>query len=341
MDFSSDTSAPAHPNVIEALKAVNQGNAASYGADSVTQRLHGQLADLFETKDFDFWLCASGTAANALALSLLCPPIGGVLCHKYAHIAEDERGAPEFFTGGGKLILLSGAHGRIEAAELSAALSHMDPGFVHATPPSVLSLTNLTESGTAYSPDQIADYAQIARKAGLTVHMDGARLGNVLISTGASPARMSWQAGIDILTLGLTKCGAIGAEIIMLFGRRRAQFAELKARAKRAGHMPPKMRYLAAQAEALLQDNLWLDLSSHANQRAKKFTEIILGISGARLAHPVEGNEVFVNLSEDLVQKLNQSGAKFYPWPDGSYRFVCHWTTPQADIDQIGDILKA
>ncbi|MEO1476800.1 MAG: beta-eliminating lyase-related protein, partial [Pseudomonadota bacterium] len=250
-----------------------------------------------------------------------------------------ERGAPEFFTGGGKLALLPGDAARIDETALRDALAGIQRDFVHETPPHVLSLTNLTESGAAYTADQIAHYADLAHSAELHVHLDGARLGNALVSTGSKPSEMSWRAGVDILTLGLTKTGAIGCEIILLFGDMRTKLAELQARAKRSGHMPPKMRYLAAQAEALLTNDLWLDLSRAANGKAKRLADALCALPGVDLKYPVDGNEVFAMLPEKVAGRLQASGAKFYPWPGGCYRFVCAWSTTDAEVDTLVDVL--
>lgn len=339
MDFSSDTSAPAHPKVLEALLAANEGNQPSYGNDAMTAKLRGELSRVLETDDFDFWLCASGTASNALALSCFCPPTGAILCHEEAHIARDERGAPEFFSGGGKLQLLGGQGAQIDETELRGALARIDHDFVHETPAHVLSLTNLTESGTAYPVQQVKHYAALAKEAGLTVHLDGARLGNALVSTGASAADMSWKAGVDVLCLGLTKTGAIGCEIIVLFGEARAKFGELKARAKRSGHMPPKMRYLAAQALAMFSYDLWLDLAANANQRAREVSNMLCKHPGTELVHPVQGNEIFVRLDDDVVRALKDAGATFYPWINDSYRLVTSWATPASQIDAVSALL--
>jgi len=340
MDFSSDTSAPAHPKVIEAIAAANRGNAASYGGDATTERVRAILVEVFETDDLDIWICASGTASNALALSVMCSPTGAILCHQEAHIERDERGAPEFFTGGGKLRLLPGHGAQIDEQALRTALAGIDRSFVHETPAETLSLTNLTECGTTYTAGQITEYAALAKASGLTVHLDGARLANALASTGASPAAMTWKAGIDVLTLGLTKTGAIGCEIIILFGSMRAKYAELQARAKRAGHMPAKMRYLAAQAEALLSDGLWLELAEQANTRAGEVSAALCAQPGVRLAYSVSGNEVFAELPQDMLTVLLAAGVKFYPWPGGSHRFVCSWTTSAADIEALRKLIS-
>lgn len=339
MNFASDTTAPAHPSVIDAIAAVNTGSASSYGADEVTARVRDLLAETLETNDFDFWICASGTASNALALSVMCSPIGAIACHEEAHIERDERGAPEFFSGGAKLRLLPGQGAQIAESALRDALANNDPSFVHETPLETLSLTNLTECGTAYAVETIKHYTALAKADGLNTHLDGARLANALAHTNATPAEMTWKAGIDVLTLGLTKTGAIGCEIIILFGRMRAEFENLKARAKRSGHMPPKMRFLAAQAEAMLTDELWLKLAADANRAAKSLANIVCAQPGVSLAYPTDGNEVFAMLTPNIEAKVKQAGVKCYPWPGGSYRFVCNWATPQSDLDALRDLL--
>lgn len=335
MNFSSDTTAPAHPNILAALARVNSGNEPSYGADSVARRVRLQLEQVFETEDLDFWMTASGTASNALALSCFCPPTGAILCHEEAHIERDERGAPEFFSGGGKLSLLTGKGAKIEEGALRLALARIQPGFVHGTPATVLSLTNLTECGLAYGADEIRCRAALADDHGLTVHLDGARLANVLVRTGASPADMTWKAGVNVLTLGLTKTGAMGCEIIILFGKAREKLDELRARAKRSGHMPPKMRFLAAQAEAMFDGGLWLDLAGRANAKALRLAAALIAQPGVHLAYKPDGNEVFVRLPDGLAERLFAAGAAFYPWPGGCYRFVCSWSTTDEEIAAI------
>lgn len=334
MDFVSDTSAPAHPSVIEAMARVNTGMAGSYGGDEVTARVKTLLASVLETDDFDVWMAGSGTAANALALSILCAPTGAIFCHEEAHIERSERGAPEFYTGGGKLSLLPGDGAKIDAEALDKALAAMQPDFVHDTLASVLSLTNLTECGRAYYPDEIALYAGKAKKKGLAVHLDGARLANALVTCGATPAEMTWKAGVDVVCLGLTKTGAIGCELIIMFGETRRKYADFLARAKRGGHMPPKMRFMAAQAEAMLTDALWLNLARRANETAAAMAEGFVRVGG-ELVYPVEGNEVFVRLPDPVAEALSAAGAKFYPWPGACYRFVTNWTTQPEDIAEL------
>ncbi len=337
MNFMSDTAAPAHPAVLSAISDANVGAAASYGADVWTERAREALSRVFEC-DLDIWLVGSGTAANALALATLCPPHGSVLCHAEAHIERDERGAPEFFTGGAKLSLLPGLHGRIDLSALRTRLAANDPDFVHETPIHVLSLSNLTECGAAYRPFEIAERAALAHEAALAVHLDGARFGNALASTGATPAELSWRSGVDVMSFGATKNGAMGCEAIILFGSARQRLADLRVRAKRAGHMPPKMRYLAAQMCAYLKDGLWLELAARANASAQAVAKCLVD-HGGDLAHPVDGNEVFVRLPADVAARLKSAGVGFYPWPDGSFRFVCSWATTADDLTALGKVL--
>ncbi|MDZ4762847.1 MAG: beta-eliminating lyase-related protein [Alphaproteobacteria bacterium] len=331
MNFSSDTAAPAHPAILAAIAQANGGAAPSYGADLWMTLATERLKETFET-DLDMWLVSSGTAANALGLSVLCPPTGAILCHQEAHIELDERGAPEFFSGGAKLRLLPGNHGKIDALALQARLAANRFDFVHETPAQVVSISNLTECGVAYTAEETAELASRAHAAGLAVHLDGARFANAAASLKASPADLSWKAGIDVMSFGATKNGAMGCEAILLFGRARGQIEELRVRAKRAGHMPPKMRFLGAQMAAYLAGDLWLDLAGRANRAATGLAGVLTGPAAGRLAHPVDGNEVFVELSNEAAGRLTQAGATFYRWIDGSHRFVCSWTTTDAEI---------
>lgn len=333
MDFSSDTSATAHPAVIEALSEANTGPAASYGADAWTQRARDALCETFET-ELDIWLVSSGTAANALGLSLICPPTDAVLCHDEAHIEKDERGAVTFFSGGAQLSLLPGEHGRIDLAALETRLAANRRDFVHETPISAVSISNLTEAGTAYSVDDIRRISALARETGLKLHLDGARFANAVVSTGASPADLSWRAGVDVMSFGATKNGAIGCEAVMLFGDARNHKSEMEVRAKRAGLMPPKMRFLAAQMCAVLADDRWLELAGRANRAARRLADLLTA-AGGELVHPVEGNEVFVQMPAGLAEHLLAQGGRFYPWPDGSYRFVCAWSTSEEELGSL------
>lgn len=339
MNFASDTVSPAHPAILAALAEANSGMAPSYGADGWTELARKRLEDVFEI-GLDIWLVSSGTAANALALSLLCPSTGAVACHAEAHVERDERGAPEFYMGGGKLSLLLGDHARLDIVELERRLKANSPDFVHETPLHAVSISNLTESGAAYTAAQTEAVAELAKAHGLRVHLDGARFANAVASMRARPADLSWRAGVDVMSFGATKNGALGCEAIILFGEARALLPQLKIRAKRGGHMPPKMRFLGAQMAAYLEGGLWLDLARRANDSARRLGAVLVA-AGGQLAHPVDGNEVFARLPEAMAARLTEARAGFYPWLDGSHRFVCSWATSQTDIDQLMAVVSA
>ncbi|WP_019959773.1 threonine aldolase family protein [Woodsholea maritima] len=339
MSFLSDTTAPAHPSLIEAIARANTDFAPSYGADAISARVKAQLCEIFET-DLEVLFVISGTASNALALSILADPDGAIFCHDEAHIHRDERGAPEFFTQGAKLIPLHGEHGRIDPKSLEAALAQWPRDFLHAAPPQVLSLSQLNEAGCAYSRDQLDALIAPAKAAGLKIHMDGARFANALVTNGLSPAELTWKVGVDSLCMGATKNGALGAEAIILFPSVKDRFARLQARQKRAGHMAPKMRFIAAQYEAWLKDDLWLDLARHANAKALDLKAIFESQGEIGFAHPVEGNELFVHMPAPIAERLRQAGIGFYGWPDGSARFVTSWCTSDADIERVNAALK-
>lgn len=334
MNFLSDTTAPAHPEILAALAAANEGFAPSYGADPVSARVKAKLVEIFET-DLEVLFTTSGTASNALALSVLCPGDAAILCHDEAHIHRDERGAPEFFTGGAKLLPLKGDHAKIPADTLASALAEWPRDFVHTTPPSVLSISQLNESGCAYSLDEIETLAGLAKDAGLLVHMDGARFSNALVRLNCSPAEMTWKAGVDALCLGATKNGALAAEAVVLFPSVMDRFPALQARQKRAGHMLPKMRYVAAQMEAWLEDGLWLNLARRANAAGGELAAGLAALPGCGLAHPCDGNEVFVRLDRAAAERLREAGAGFYAWPDGSARFVASWCTSEDEVKAV------
>ncbi|WP_417498446.1 threonine aldolase family protein [Maricaulis sp.] len=334
MNFLSDTTAPAHPKLIDAIAAANTGFAASYGNDAISARVEARLREIFEC-DLKVLFAVSGTASNALALSVLCPPDGAILCHDEAHIHRDERGAPEFYTGGGKLVPLRGEHAKIELAELDRALEEIPEGFVHASPARVLSLSNLTESGTAYTVAEVRERTVRLENRPAFVHMDGARFANALVSLGCTPAELTWKAGVDVLCFGATKNGALGAEAVVLFPSVADRFEMLQARQKRGGHMAPKMRFMAAQFEAWLADELWLELARAANNRAAALAAGLAALAGIEILHPVEGNEIFARLPEAVATRLRAAGAEFYQWPDGSARLVTSWCTQASEIESL------
>ena len=334
VDLRSDNVAPVAPEILAAIEAANRGPAASYGADAYSERLQQTFRALFET-DLLVFPVLTGTAANALGIAQLAPPYGAVFCHEHAHLNIDECGAPEFFSGGAKLVLVGGAHGRIDSGALVRALEALDAHDDHQVKPSALSLSQATECGTVYGLDEIRRLTAVAREANLRVHMDGARIANAVQRLGCSPAEATWRAGIDVLSFGATKNGALAAEAVVVFDRALAD--ELGRRRKRAGHLLSKMRYVSAQLEAYVADGLWLRLAERANRAAAKLAEGLRGIDGVTLAHPVEANEIFVHLPPALAAGLEKAGIAFHPWPGARdlYRLVASYCTGDAAVERV------
>ncbi len=331
MSFASDNAAPAHPAILEAIARANSGVAPSYGGDDWTKAAEAALRDVFETNCAVF-LVATGTAANALSLAALSPPWGAVICHRHAHIAVDEAGAPEFFTGGAKLLLLDGPSGKITPGALAAEADRHSRANVHGAQPFAVSITQATESGASYSAAEIAALGEVCRARGLKLHMDGARFANAVAFTGAAPAELTWRAGVDVLSFGATKNGAFAVEAIICFDADLTN--AIPHLRKRAGHLVSKHRLLGAQMSCYLKEDFWLRLARHSNAMAQELATTLTRM-GAELLHPVEANEVFVRIPDDLVQHLKTRGAAFYPWAaDGpfSHRFVTSWATTDADI---------
>lgn len=331
MSFISDTTAPVHPRIMEAIVAANGGVAPSYGADPWTRRAVARIREVFET-DCAVFLVATGTAANALALAALTPSWGAVLAHREAHIVLDEAGAPEFYTGGARLILLDGDHARIAPEALETEAARYARGNVHGLQPFTVSISQMTESGSVYTPTEVAAISAVCRKRGLKLHMDGARFANALVAVGATPAELSWKAGVDVLSFGASKNGALNVEAIVCFDADAA--AQLPHLRKRAGHLIAKHRWLGAQMEAYLADDLWLHSARHANAMAARLAAV-LQRAGCELVHPLHGNAFFVRLDAHLTERLGAAGVALYRWmTDGPdvYRFVTSWATTEDDL---------
>ena len=350
MNFASDNAAGIAPEILAAIARANDGDALAYGRDEWTKRVEARFAEMFE-REVAVFLLPTGTAANALALAHLTPPWGAVLCHDEAHIATDECGAPEFFGGGIKLMGLAGEAGKIAPATLQHALEHGQWGGPHHVSPAVLSLSQATEAGTIYRPAEIRQLADIAHARGLAVHVDGARIGNALARMNASPAQATWQAGVDALSFGATKGGALAAEAVLFFDPARG--ASMSERRKRGGHLVSKHRFVASQIEAYLADDLWLRLARHANAMADR---LAAGLAAAGFAPvwPVEANEVFVALPSRIDERLKAAGASYYPWttdalPNGTVlpldvvlvRLVTSFTTTADDVDRFVTTARA
>ena len=326
MRFVSDNAAPAHPRVIEAIAASNVIDAA-YDEDAWSRRLDGAFSDLFETGVRAFWI-STGTAANGLALAALCPPFGAILCHRDAHIEVDEAGAPGFFTGGAKLMLLDGPGAKVTADTVAAACDRVRKD-VHQVQPAALSITNATEYGLVYCAAEVAALGAFAKQRGLGFHMDGARLANALASTGETLGDVTWRAGVDALSFGFIKNGGLNAECLILFRTELAD--EIAVRRKRAGHLLSKGRMLAAQILALLEDDLWLANARAANGAAQTLARA----APHRLAHPVEANEVFLNVTTEEAMRLRQQGFDFYEWGPSEIRLVTSWDDHGEPLDRL------
>jgi threonine aldolase len=343
MNFISDNAAGAAPEILAALARANDGTAASYGGDEITRRLTEKLSKLFE-KDVAVFPVATGTAANALSLATLTPHFGAVFCHEGAHIHVDECGAPEFFSQGAKLVPLQGADGKITPEGIRTARARFQKGDVHHVQPSTISISQATELGTSYTPAEVQAVARLAKAEGMAFHMDGARLANALAFLKCKPADVTWRAGVDVLSFGVTKNGAIAAEAVIFFDPKRA--ADIAYRRKRAGHLFSKMRFVSAQIEAMLDDGLWLKLASHANDMAQRLSDGLKTLPGFAIPHPVEANEVFVKLpSEVELKALQAAGARFFQWEpttDGRplVRLVCSWATRDAEVDEFVNAAK-
>ena len=335
MWFTSDNASGAAPEIMAAVARANDGYARSYGADALMDKVRDQLRDLFEAPEAAVFLVTTGTVANALSLALLTPPWGAVFCHTHAHIAEDECGAPEFYTSGAKLVLVGGAQGRMEPEALEAAILRAKGAGVHGVQPGAVSITNVTEAGTVHSVAEVAALAAVAKAHGLPVHLDGARFANALVATGATAAEMTWKAGVDVLSFGGTKNGCLGVEAVVIFDPAKAW--EFELRRKRAGHLMSKHRYLSAQMTAYLEDGLWLKLAAHANAMGARLARGLAQMPEVDLVHPVEANILFPEWSEGTQARLEAAGAMYYPYPAPMgrerARLVASWSTTEADVD--------
>jgi len=340
MNFKSDNEAPAHPHIMEALLKANDGYATAYSDDRYSRELNDRLSDWFGT-ECQVLPISTGTAANCIALAEIIPPWGAVMCHQVAHIHNDEGGAPEFYTAGAKLMPLAGDHARLDPEALAKAIDSAGVHGVHNVKPSVVSITQATECGTCYRPEQIRAIAEVAQERGLPLHMDGARFANALTWLDVTPAEVTWQAGVDVLSLGLTKNGALNAEALVVFGH--PEWLEgLERRRKRGGHLLSKMRYVSAQILAMLEDDLALDLARGANGRAAELAAVIEASSIASLKWPVEANEVFIQAEPGVLQALKDQGFEFHLWPGYTDvgRLVCSWNTEPAQIKAFAKALK-
>ncbi|MEZ5535063.1 MAG: low specificity L-threonine aldolase [Thiolinea sp.] len=330
--FASDNTSGACPAVLEAVLAANTGIASSYGNDEWSARLEKHLSDVFE-KQVKVFPVTSGTAANALSLAALTPPYGKVFCHEMSHINTDECGAPEFFTQGAKLIPISSDNGKITAPALEQKIRGR--GNVHSAQPATLSITQSCEVGVIYQPEEIAAVTAVARQHGLRVHMDGARFANALARLNISPAEMTWKAGVDVLSFGGTKNGCLAAEAVVFFNE--SDIGAFPFLHKRAGQLLSKMRFVAAQLDAYISNEVWLDNARHANAMADRLSQGLQAL-GIELAYPTEANEIFARLPRAVIQHLNAQG---FSVTEGELdetappRFVTSWNSLPEEVDAL------
>lgn len=332
IDFRSDNTGAAAPQIIEAIAAANKGTAAGYGTDELTAALQGRFSDLFGTKVRVFPV-ATGTAANALALASICPPFGAVYCSPNAHIDTSEGNATGFFGGGTKLIHVPGPHGKVDPSALSDALANAGAGLTHKSQPAAVNVTQATDLGAVYRIDEIAALSAVARAHGLKLHMDGARFANAVARLGCAPAEVTWKAGVDIMSFGVTKNGGVLADAIIVFSPEVA--AHLAFHLRRAGQVWSKMRFAAAQLMACIEDGLWLDLARRANGAAARIAEALADHPRIRLLAPVEANEIFAEMAPEAMDALEQAGIRFFRRGPRLARFVCRWDTSDAEIQAL------
>ncbi len=331
MRFFSDNAAPVHPRILDAIAAAN-GQDTAYDGDALSKRLDGRLSELFEREVRVFWV-PTGTAANCLALTAMCPPHGGVVCHRDSHIQNDEGGAPEFFTHGAKLMLAEGDGAKLTPATIADTVDAI-ANDVHRVQPHAISITNATEYGRVYRPDEVAAIGELARARGLGLHMDGARFANAVVATGATPAELTWRAGVDALSFGFVKNGGMNAEALVFFRPELA--AATPQRRKRGAMLLSKGRFLAAQILAHLEGDLWLDCARGANAGAALLAEAAAG----RLVHPVEANEVFLRVAPAEAASLREQGFDFYDWGPGEARLVVSWDQGADAIRPLADAIR-
>ncbi|GGY46418.1 threonine aldolase family protein [Parvularcula lutaonensis] len=339
MLFTSDNWGGVHPEIMAAIAAADGGFAPAYGNDELTDRVRKLFAEIFE-KEAALAFVPTGSAANGIALSLLTQPFGATICHEHAHILIDECGAPEFYTGGAKVIPAAGAFGKLTPESVREAMAPYDPPMAHRVKPSVLSLTQATEWGTVYTSVEIRALRDVADQYGMKMHMDGARFAGAVNASGATPAELTWKAGVDILSLGATKNGCLQAEAVVVFDTGLAE--ELTYRCKRAGLGTSKQRFFSAQWPAYFGGGLWLSLAEEARAKCAEVADIFAATDDCEVLVEPQINELFVRMPHDRAKSLRDAGAEFYDWvqPGDPYagearRFVTSWETTGEQVEAL------
>jgi len=311
MYFASDNWAGAHPSIAQSLVTHAAGYAPAYGTSDLDRRVETIFSEIFEREVFVFFV-STGTAANALAYSAISRPGGVMFAHREAHMIEDECGAPEFLSDGGRLCPVDGPLGRMDPKGLETAIGRYPADFVHHGRPVGVTLTQASEIGTVYSLDEIGTIAGVCRRHKLPLHMDGARFANALVSLGCTPAEMTWRSGVDMVSFGGTKNGCWCAEALVIFDPHLA--AEFPFVRKRAAQLFSKSRFVAAQFEAYFENGLWLEMAGHANAMAAKLADHVEASADARLGWRPQANEVFPIMKREKLARLKDQGAFIHEW---------------------------
>ncbi|HQS84702.1 MAG TPA: low specificity L-threonine aldolase [Alphaproteobacteria bacterium] len=334
MNFKSDNTVPVNPEIINAISASNHGYQASYGADEYSLKLQKRLSDIFE-KDVLVYLTNTGTAANSLALSALVKPYELIFCSSQAHIYTDECGAPEFYAGGAKMMPIESLNGKIDLDPINEQIQVSLSLRPHGQKPGCVSLTQATEAGTVYTIRELEEISEFCKKQSLPIHMDGARFANSLVHLQCRPADITWKAGVDVMSFGATKNGALCAEAILFFNHKYAENFDYLH--KRSGQLMSKSRFFACQFLSYLEEDLWLKNAQNANQKAQELAQVFRK-HDIEIVHEVQANEVFVKLSPECYEYLQKKGCGFYEWGASTSdlcRFVTSWVTSKSDIEQV------
>ena len=340
MNFQSDNQSTIFPEIIDYIKSINNESSLAYGADNITKLATKMLKEFFET-DLKVLFVSSGTAANAISLSSVCPPYGAILCSDNSHINGDECGAPEFFTGGAKLLSINTNNAIITKNNLIKTINSYGLHGFHEVLPSAISITQATELGTSYTLDQINEISTIAKQNNLKTHMDGARFSNACAFLNCTPAEMSWKSGVDILSLGTTKNGTISCEAIIIFNK--DILDDVNRRQKRAGHLWSKNKYIAAQLIKWLEEDRWIKAARKANLQAQKLKSLLQKIKGVSIEYPVEVNMIFAKIPKNIQDFLKKHEVKFNPWygPENLTRFVTSWDTKKTELEKLEKIINS
>jgi threonine aldolase len=337
LNFRSDNVATTHPAILRAIEAANRGPVASYGDDEYSALVNRRFSEVFET-EVKVFPVSTGTAANAISLSACANPWGGIYCTDDAHVHTSEAGATEFYSGGAKLMAMPGEQYKLSPAQLQARLEGAEWGITNRSQPQAVTVTQASEYGTVYTRTDLAAIGALCEEHGLRFHMDGARFANALVTLGCTPADMTWKAGVDILSFGVTKNGGMNAEGVVVFNQNLVE--PLSYRLRRSGQTWSKMRFSAAQLLAYVENDLYLDLARHSNHIAARIGRELGALPGVSLAAPVEANMLFLRLPQTMIQALKDAGARFAVRPNGDVRLVTRFDMNEGEADRIVEVAR-